>query len=356
MQNATSRDRLRAITIAPDASVRDAMLAIERGACEIALVVDASGRFVGTVSDGDVRRALLHGAALDSAIEPSIATNSIVASPLDPRAEVMDVMRARTISQVPVVDDDGHLVGLHLLRELVGAQHRDNVAVIMAGGRGARLAPLTDSIPKPMVRVAGRPILERLVLHLVGSGVSRIVLAVNYLADHIVDHFGDGAKFGCRIDYVEEHKEQPLGTGGALRLVPTVVGDVHDPVIALNGDLLTQFSLQDLLAHHTERKGVATVAVRDYVHEVPFGVVEDDELGNLRGLLEKPIVSHRVNAGIYVLEPQLLQRIPPDTEYSLPSLLIDALQRGERVALWEFEDEWQDVGQPRDLERASGRG
>lgn len=355
MQSATSQDRLNALIIAPDASIRHAMLAIERGACEIALVVDESGRFVGTVSDGDVRRALLGGETLDAAVRPYITTSSITATPTEPRAEVMDEMRARTVSQVPIIDADGRLVGLHLLRELLGAQPRDNIAVIMAGGRGVRLAPLTDSIPKPMVCVAGRPILERLVLHLVGSGVRHIVLAVNYLADRIVDHFDDGAKYGCRIDYIHEDHEQPLGTGGALRLVPGIVGDVRDPVIVLNGDLVTQFSLQDFLSFHIERNAIASVAVRDYVHEIPFGVVEDDERGNLRGFLEKPILSHRVNAGIYVLEPHLFERIPPRTEYSLPSVLLDARQRGEIVAVWRFEDEWHDVGHPRDLQRASGR-
>jgi dTDP-glucose pyrophosphorylase/CBS domain-containing protein len=347
--------RLRAMTIPPDASIREAMLAIERAACELALVVDDEGHLNGTASDGDLRRGLLAGAKLDDPVKPHVTTAAVVASPADSRAEVLDVMRARSVSQVPVVDERGRLVSIHLLRELIGASPRDNIAVVMAGGRGTRLAPLTESVPKPMVRVAGRPILERLVLHLVGSGIQRVVLAINYLAEQIIDYFGDGEHFGCRIDYVREDPLQPLGTGGALRLVPEVVGDLAEPLLVLNGDLVTQVSLEDLLAHHASIGGAATVAVRDYSYEIPYGVAEEGENGYLERFLEKPVLTHRVNAGLYVLSPHLLERIPPETEYPLPSLLVDAVTRGERVGLWTLTDEWHDVGQHQDLERARGR-
>jgi NDP-sugar pyrophosphorylase family protein len=266
---------------------------------------------------------------------------------------VLDLMRARSLAQIPVVDDRGRLVGLHVLRELLGTTERENWAVIMAGGRGTRLRPLTDHLPKPMVKVAGRPILERLVLHLVGSGVQRILLAVNYLAEVIEDHFGDGDAFGCHIDYLHEEPGRPLGTGGALGLVAESGLHPTAPLLVMNGDLLTSFSVHDLLRSHGDSGAVATVALRDYSHSISFGVAEVDG-GRLRRFVEKPVASWLINAGIYVIEPDLLSRIPRGELFGLPSLLEDCLQRGEPVNVWQTNDEWQDIGRPAELRLARG--
>jgi hypothetical protein len=210
--------RLAKLKVLEGAVLREAMQAIDRGACEIAFVVDASEKLLGTVTDGDVRRALLAGATLEDPVGPVMNRRFTAVDENASRAEVLDLMKARTLGQVPVTDSQGRLVGLHLLREMLGREEKPNWAVVMAGGRGERLRPLTDSIPKPMVCVAGRPILERIVLHLVGQGIRRIFLAVNYMADVIEDHFGDGRSFGCGIQYLREVR--PLGTGGALALLP----------------------------------------------------------------------------------------------------------------------------------------
>ena len=185
------------------------------------------------------------------------------------RAEVLDMMRVRNISQVPVLDGAGRMAGLHLLQELIGASVKENTAVIMAGGQGIRLRPLTENIPKPMLTVAGRPILERLVLHLVGYGIREIFLSINYLGHIIEDHFGDGTRFGCRIRYIREKK--PLGTGGPLSLLPKIP-DV--PVLVMNGDLVTQANVDRILEFHDEGGFVATSCLRPYQIEVPFGVAE----------------------------------------------------------------------------------
>jgi NDP-sugar pyrophosphorylase family protein len=225
----------------------------------------------------------------------------------------------------------------------------------MAGGRGVRLAPLTDHLPKPMVRIAGRPLLERLVLHLVGFGIRRVVLAVNYLNEVIEAHFGDGADFGCTISYLREERGRPLGTGGALGLLAAQGGVPAAPLLVMNGDLLTQFPVDELLASHAASGAPATLAVRDYVHEVAFGVAEV-EGGRLRRLTEKPLLTASINAGVYVLEPALLERIPTGREFPLPSLLDDCLARGEPVNVWPMTDEWHDIGRPADLARARGEG
>ena len=231
-----------------DDTIRGAMESLQRGAVEICLVVDDQQRVVGCMTDGDVRRALLDGFGMESPMLPHIQQQLVSVSPEVGRAEVLDLMRTRVIEQIPVLDSESRLQGLHLLRELLGAQERPSWAVIMAGGRGERLRPLTDSIPKPMVLVAGRPILERIVLHLVGYGIHHIYLAIGYKGEQIEKHFGDGGDFGCRISYLRE--DQPLGTGGPLSLLPD---RPEHPQLVLNADLVTQFDVGQMLSRHDKR-------------------------------------------------------------------------------------------------------
>ncbi len=317
----------------------DAMRAIDRGGVEIAMVLDGDGRLVGTLTDGDVRRALLKGVGLDAQLLPFVQQQYTAVGLEAGRAEVLELMQARTISQVPVIDQNGRLVGLHLLHEIVGCAERPNWAVIMAGGKGTRLKPLTDLIPKPMIRVAGRPILERLVLHLVGFGIRRIVLSVNYLGDVIEKHFGHGERFGCRIDYLREDK--PLGTGGALALLPELPAE---PLLVLNGDLVTQADIGSLFAFHRRGEYEATVAVRQYCHTIPFGCVEvgGDQVTQIE---EKPVLTRLVNAGIYVLNREIIARVPREQDYPITSLLEQTINSGRRVGAWQILDDWVDVGQ-----------
>ena len=324
------------------------MEAIQRGACWIALVVDKDKRLLGLITDGDVRRAILAGASLDDPVGPHMQTNFTAVAPAMGRSEVLDLMRARTFNQIPIVDEAGKLVGLHLLREIIGAVERPNWAVIMAGGRGEQLRPLTDNVPKPMIKVAGRPILERIVLHLVGFGIRRIFLSINYLSELIEQHFGDGSRFGCRIEYLRESR--PLGTGGALSLLSE---KPEDPLLVLNGDLLTEFDVGSMIAFHSGGRYAATMGVHDYVQSVPFGVLDIAE-GRVLGIREKPTMTYPTNAGIYVLNPALLERVPRDTMYTIPALVEDCLARGESVGAFPIEDDWLDVGHPQELQRARG--
>jgi dTDP-glucose pyrophosphorylase len=341
-------ERLTSVTIPPTTTVRRALEVIDRGACGIALVVDGDGRLVGTLTDGDVRRGLLRGAMLDSVVEPLIHRDFASVDERAGRAEVLDMMRARSLQQIPILDQVGRLVGLHLMREIIGAVERPNWAVIMAGGRGERLRPLTDSIPKPMVRVAGRPILERLVLHLAGFGVRRIFISVNYLADVIERFFGDGSTHGCRIEYLREL--QPLGTGGALSLLPCPPAD---PLLVLNGDLVTQCDFGRMLSFHVDGRFRATVGIHEYVHTVPYGVVETDG-HRVVVQREKPTVTWLANAGVYVLDAELLERVPKGVHFPLPALVEECLDRQEPVGAFRIEEDWVDVGHPVELVRARG--
>jgi dTDP-glucose pyrophosphorylase len=329
-----------------DRRLRDAMAAIDRSGTRVALVVDDDHKLVGLLTDGDIRRALLAGAGVDSPLAPYIVTSFLAVAPGTSRGEVLDLMLARRIEQVPVVEPDGTAVGLHLLHEMVGVEHRPNWAVVMAGGPGTRLRPLTASVPKPMLRVAGRPILERIVFHLVSHGIDRVFLAVNYMSEVIERHFGDGSRFGCRIEYLRE--TVPLGTAGAISLLPQ---PPVDSLVVLNGDLVTQADIGALLDLHEARGNACTVGVGRYVHTVPFGTVL--RAGDaITAIEEKPTIEREINAGIYALSPEVVARIPAGQPLSMPDVIVDAIRRGDRVGAFTVADDWIDVGRHEQLEEA----
>ena len=348
-------ESLEPLIVLPDDTIRSAMERIDHGRVAIALAVDEDGRLLGTVSDGDLRRAMLGGATLEDPVAPFVSRNPTVVSEDADRAAVLDLMRARRLNQIPTIDSRGRLVGLHVMHEILGAAQKPNSALVLAGGRGTRLGELTTHTPKPMLPVAGRPILERLVLHLVGSGISRIYLSVSYLAEQIQDHFGDGAGFGCEIDYLEEDPHRPLGTGGPLRLLADRHGAPEEPLLIMNGDLVAHFSVSGMLAAHEASEASLTIALSGYSHDVPYGVahIGDDGRTILR-LEEKPRWTALVNAGIYVVEPNLLGTIPSGQHYPITDLANACLDRGQTVTAWSLSGEWHDIGEPRELAEARG--
>lgn len=343
-------ETLKGCIVAASGSIREALVAVDLGAAGAALAVDESGVLVGIATDGDVRRALLRGASLGEPVAPILNREFVSLAPGQTRADALDLMVARHIDVVPVTDDTGRPVALHLLHTFIEPTVRGNWAVIMAGGRGTRLRPLTDAIPKPMLKVAGRPILERIVLHLVGHGISRIFLSVNYLAHVIEDHFGDGRAFGAQIEYLRE--EQPLGTAGALGLLPEMPDRT---MVLLNGDLVTSVDIGHLIDVHVRGAFAATVGTRRYVHTVPFGCVDRDG-DRIIGLEEKPAITREVNTGIYALAPHVVAMVPHGEEITMPELIGRVLASGEAVGAFEVQDDWVDVGQRDQLVRAREGG
>jgi dTDP-glucose pyrophosphorylase len=343
-------DRLDASLVSEEGTLRDAMIALDRGARQIALALDASGRLVGVATDGDVRRALLAGASIEDPLGPLLTRAFVAVGVAEGRAEAIELMRARRIGAIPVIDGDGRPAGLHLLHEFLEPVERANWAVVMAGGQGVRLRPLTETLPKPMLRVAGRPILERIVLHLVGFGISRIFLSVGYMADVIEAHFGDGAQFGCRIEYLRE--ERPLGTAGALGILPE---PPTAAVLVMNGDLVTSADLGGLLDFHASGGFAATVGVRRYLHSVPFGCVERSG-DRVVGLVEKPTLEREINSGIYAVAPESVAMVRPGSPIAMPDLIGELLDRGQPVGAFEIEDDWIDVGQRDQLDQARSGG
>ncbi len=340
-------ERLKICMVSQSGVLKDAMKSLDESALEIALVIGAEAQLEGVITDGDIRRAFLHhGATLESPLDPFIQRKFVSVSQQEGRAEVIDLMQARRIEQIPILDEGGKLVGIHLLHELLGRLPRPNWAVIMAGGKGTRLRPLTENVPKPMIPVAGRPILERLVLHVVSCGIENIFLSVNYLGEKVEAHFGDGSRFGCKIEYLRE--TEPLGTGGPLSLLPS---KPIDPIFVMNGDLISQMNIGSMLQFHEKEGNEVTIGVREYCHTVPFGcsVIEDRKVTEFR---EKPVLREMVNTGIYVIQPNLLNRIPASEMFPITNLFEDCLQTGAAVGAYEIEEDWVDVGQRDQLQLA----
>jgi dTDP-glucose pyrophosphorylase len=344
------RAALDACIVQEAGTLRDAMVALDRGARQIALAVDEGGRLVGVATDGDLRRALLRGGSLADPLAPVLTREPVAIDETVTRAEVIELMAARRIGAIPVVDVAGRPVGLHLLHEFLEPVVRTNWAVIMAGGRGMRLRPLTEAVPKPMLKVAGRPILERLVLHLVGHGIKRIFLSVNYLSHVIEEHFGDGADFGARIEYLRE--ERPLGTGGALGLLPEAPSEA---LLLLNGDLVTSIDLGRMLDFHLRGGYAATIGIHRYLHTVPFGCVERDG-DRVTALEEKPTLSREVNSGIYALEPDVVARVERGQPVMMPDVIERLLGDARSIGAFEIDEDWIDVGHREQLARAREGG
>lgn len=335
-------------TIRRNASVLQALEALNASGEGVALVTDASGRLAGVLTDGDMRRALMRGVGLSESIGSILPDGFISVLPHQDRADVLDLMQARRLRHIPIVDEQGKLVGLHLLREIIGHNEKPNWAVIMAGGRGLRLGKLTEETPKPMLKVAGRPILERIVLQLVNHGIRRVFLSINYLGHMIEDYFADGDRLGCQIEYLRE--EAPLGTGGALSLL---VEKPADSVLVMNGDLVMQTNFSQMLEFHERGPFYATMGLRPYTHEIAFGCATVDG-DRMAGIEEKPVIQKTVNAGVYILSPLAIQAVPAQTFYPITTLFENALRQGRACGAYLIEEEWLDVGHPNQLRKANG--
>jgi len=334
--------------VRPDASLREVIEIINRGAAQIALVTDAENKLLGVITDGDIRRAMLRNESLLSLAE-NIMFRDFRALPRDATEDqALAFMRRETLHQIPALDEQGRVIRLFLMEELIKPKRRTNPVVIMAGGEGKRLRPLTERCPKPMLRVGGKPLLEIILEQCIEAGFQHFYLSVNYLKKQIQDYFGDGARWDVRIEYLEE--TQPLGTGGALSLLQQ---KPKGPMLVLNGDVLTRVDYGRLLRFHDEQQAAATLCVREYATQIPYGVVRMDDLHVLT-LEEKPVISNYVNAGIYLLDPALLDLVPQNQFFDMPTLLEKAMQHQHRVSAFPIHEYWLDVGHPETLERALG--
>ncbi|HEX3032889.1 MAG TPA: nucleotidyltransferase family protein [Bacillota bacterium] len=334
--------------ISPETSILQALRVIEENALQLALVVGDNCQLYGTVTDGDVRRAILSHINLEEKVHLIMNPNPIIAKPGDDLDQILNLMKLKQIRHVPVVDEDGILINVELLDNLISPQERDNIVVLMAGGLGSRLRPLTDSCPKPLLKVGNKPLLETIIENIRGYGFHKFYLSVNYKADMIEDYFGNGSNWGVDISYL--HEDTKLGTAGPLGLLPE---KPDKPLLVMNGDLLTKVNFQQLLEFHRAHQSAATMCVRSYDFQVPYGVAEISD-NRLVGIKEKPVQRFFVNAGIYVLEPEALEQIGPNEVIDMPSLFERLIEAGQVTSAFPIREYWLDIGQINDFERANG--
>ena len=314
---------------------------------KIALVLDENFRLLGTISDGDFRRGMLSGLTLEDTVEKIMNKNPRTVNEGTSRLEILKLMNDTKILQIPIVDRNNFVIGLHLWDDISVQAKYSNIMVIMAGGKGSRLHPQTENRPKPMLLVAGIPILEHIIKRARSQGFNHFIIAINYLGQIIEDYFKDGHKFGVKIEYL--HEDVPLGTAGALSLLS------HKPdkaFIVTNGDVITDINYSDFLEYHTVQNAAATVAVHTHEFQIPYGVVQINGL-EVESYEEKPIVSSLINAGVYALDPDILDFITEPKFRDMPELLDISRDLKKKVIVYPLHESWIDIGRPIDLEIAN---
>ncbi len=335
------------LILSPESSIRSALKAIDSGAMKIALIVNKNQKLLGTISDGDIRRALLKGVSLNDSIEGIYNTEPITCDVNDSREKILQLATSKQIYQIPIIDDLGSIIGITEIDELINPIVKKNKVVLMAGGLGSRLTPLTDSIPKPMLHVGKRPILETIIENFGKYGYREIILSVNYKSHIIEDYFGDGAKFGVSIKYLREDKQ--MGTVGAIGLIRE---ELKNPFFVMNADLLTNINFVHLHDYHISNNAMATMAVREYDFQVPYGVVNISGC-QISSIKEKPVHNFYVNGGIYMLDPKALELVPNDQFFDMPSLFEKIIQMGGRAISFPIREYWLDIGRMSDYEKAN---
>jgi len=318
----------------------------------IALVVTEDSKLVGTITDGDVRRGLLSGATLEDPVSKIMFRTPHTVKEGTSDKNIYELMMDYSILQVPVVDDNNCVVGCEFrddLREKLShsPEDKDDIwVVLMLGGLGKRLFPLTENLPKPMLEVGGKPLLETILRRFADQGFQRFFFSVNFKADIIRDYFGDGSRFGVTIDYLEEDK--PMGTAGALYHLPA---KPPAPFIVMNGDILTDISFVDLSEFHFQHNVMGTMCVGEYKTEIPYGIVKNSGV-ELQTIIEKPTESYFINAGIYVLDPEILDLVGENNYMDMPQLFEQIAEKGEKSVIYPIHEYWKDIGSPDDLEQA----
>lgn len=338
----------KAVLMPPSTSILSAIRIIDESTMQIALVIDEQRRLLGTVTDGDIRRAILKGIRMEDPVRLIMNPKPTVVTINAGRGSILEVMKQKRIHQIPVVDDNGCVVGLEILDQVLKSHQRENWVVLMAGGLGTRLHPLTEDCPKPLLKIGGKPLLQTILENFREYGFYKFYISVNYKAEMIQEYFGDGSNMGVEIRYIYESKR--MGTAGALGLFPKKPAE---PIIVMNGDLLTKVNFVQLLDFHFEHKAKATMCVREYNFQVPYGVVRINR-HRLIGIDEKPVHRFFISAGIYVVEPSALDLIPQNTFFDMPNFFKKMIDKGYEICTFPIREYWLDIGQVGDFEKANG--
>ncbi len=337
----------------PSDTLMAAVKLIENSVKRLAVVLSEDEQVIGTLTDGDIRRCLLRGSSLDTLVTEAMNHSPVTASINASDSLIRNLLDINNIRSLPLIDANGRYVRtfheMELLSETIEGEIEEvfYVAVIMAGGEGTRLRPITENLPKPMIEINGIPLLERQVRCLANIGITRIYISVNYLGEIIKEHFNDGRDFGVAIEYLDENKK--LGTGGALSLLPEF--KKSQSILVMNGDILTTSDFRNLYHFHHEHEAMITVCAINYHVEIPYGVI-DFKGTEVIELQEKPSQSFFCNAGIYALSTDILKEIPYDTFWNVTDLINRCLSNKSKVAVFPVHEYWTDIGTPMDLEDA----
>ena len=335
------------IKLKQNTTIKEALRIIDSGAMQIALVVDDNDKLLGTLTDGDIRRGILRGLDLDSSIETIVFKEPAVAKISSTKEEILKIALSKKLHQIPIIDDNGIVLDLKEIEELVEPKIKTNRVILMVGGLGTRLRPLTQDTPKPMLKVGNKPILQTIVEKFAEYGFANITMCVNFNAGIIKDYFGDGKEFGVNIDYILEQKR--MGTAGALSLLKE---RPNEPFFVMNGDLLTNVNFEHIFNYHTLHKATATMCIREYDYEVPYGVVKMND-NKIVEISEKPVQKFFVSAGIYMLSPEILDLIPKNEFYDMPTLFEKLIKLSKNIISFPIREYWLDIGRIEEYQRAN---
>jgi dTDP-glucose pyrophosphorylase len=334
------------IKILATSTIEKALRVIDSGAVKIALVVDSDKKLLGTLNDGDIRRGLLKRKAINETIEDIYSKDPITANNSKSKEELLRLCLINGIAQIPIIDESRKVIDLYIMDDGLSNKQYKNHVVLMVGGLGSRMRPLTENTPKPMLEIGGKPILERIVKQFVDSGFFNITMCLGYKSKVIRDYFKDGVDFGANIEYVIEDKR--MGTAGALTLIKN---KFNEPFFVMNGDLLTNVDFEEMLNFHESNNSKATMCIREYDMKVPYGVVSVSN-NNITSIDEKPIHSFFVNAGLYLLDSECINLIPSNEFYDMPSLFEELIAAKEKIVSFPLKEYWLDIGRISDYERA----
>ena len=328
-------------------TIKQAMQTIDQGAKKFVLVVDEAGKLIGSLTDGDIRRGLLNDLPLTAPIIDLINYSPIAFQQDADNQSVIQRAKDNGVTEIPVIDEQGMLIGLEPVATLQANTPKSNKVVLMVGGKGTRLRPLTNDIPKPMLQVGDRPILLTIIENFKKHGFDQFLLSVSYKSEVIMDYFGDGSKFGVSIEYIFEQKR--MGTAGALGYMRD---HLTEAFFVMNGDLLTNVNFDHMLTFHHQQNSIATMGVREYDYQVPYGVVKVED-NQIVGIEEKPVQQFYVNGGIYVLDPKMLGLVPQDTFFDMPTLFEKAIEKQYKSVAYPIRQYWLDIGRMEEFEKAN---
>ena len=339
---------LHRVSLQPEHSIRAALETINREASRVVLVVNTKQQLLGLVTDGDIRRGILRGVSLHSPLSHIMNAEPLTFPEETPLDTIREQLMQRQLLHAPLLDSQNRLTGLVCLHDVIEKPRHDNPVFLMAGGFGRRLMPLTKDCPKPLLKVGNKPLLETTLENFIEAGFHRFYISTHYLSNMVKDHFGDGGRWQVSIEYI--HEDQPLGTAGALGLLGAMEQDL--PLIVMNGDILTKVDFEQLIRYHNRQQdALATMCVRECQYQIPYGVVDTDG-EQVLSMQEKPCQRFLVNAGIYVVTPQLVQQIDKNQHIDMPTLLSKQLHENRKVAMFPIHEYWLDIGKQDDFQRA----